>query len=96
MTKRHSEPCPGTRICCPACHRPLLNTEIVDGEGFFRCEARVCRTHFYAACADYFCTTTAVSLPEHQHMRTLATKADRLAYLATRVAWSDEALPEAA
>lgn len=97
MSERHTQPCPGTRICCPRCHTPVPYAEIPDGEGFFLCSRRRCGTHFYAACAAYYCTTTEVARAEREHMRTLGTQAERLAYLATRVAWPmDELRAEAA
>lgn len=90
MSERRTQPCPATRICCPACHRIVLGAELeADGGGFFLCHRRDCEAHFYAACSDFYCVTTEVTGREREYMRTLPSRADRLAYLETRVAWPD-------
>jgi hypothetical protein len=95
MAERRSQPCPATRVCCPVCHAPVPYAELeADGGAFFLCQRRPagsvpCNTHFYAACSDFYCVTTEVTKAEREHMRTLPSRDERLAYLAARVAWPE-------
>jgi hypothetical protein len=91
MAERRKQDCPGTMLVCPACRRPANHFELLDAEGFFQCDRRACRAHVYVACSAYYCTTTEVTRTEREHMRTLTSATDRLAYLATRVAWEEAA-----
>lgn len=74
MPQRRTITCPGTRVTCPACDRPIPMLDVRDGHGFARCTHRVgrfetrraCGQHIYWSCSSRLCTVIALT-PEERH-----------------------------
>lgn len=65
---RTATTCPGTRVACPSCGRPLPRVDVRDGHGFAVCPRRDCQRHFYWFCADRLCATYPVSPEEYRSL----------------------------
>lgn len=61
--------CPGNRVCCPSCGKPIPLLDIRNGDGFATCThkrgveraRRNCGQHIYFTCTSRLCSVFAIT-----------------------------------
>jgi hypothetical protein len=65
--------CPGNRVCCPSCGKPLPLLDIRNGDGFATCPHKIgrfetrrnCGQHIYFICTERLCSVFKITREQY-------------------------------